>query len=59
MVHINGQTINDAAHVPMGGMGASGNGGRYGGHWNLDEFTYWQWVSIASAPSSQAPAATP
>lgn len=50
MVHINGQTINDAAHVPMGGMGASGNGGRYGGHWNLDEFTYWQWVSIASVP---------
>lgn len=45
MVHINGQTINDAAHVPMGGMGQSGNGGRYGGHWNLDEFTYWQWVT--------------
>lgn len=45
MVHINGQTINDAAHVPMGGMGASGNGGRYGGHWNLDEFTHWQWVT--------------
>ena len=49
MVHINGDTINDAAHVPMGGMGASGNGGRYGGHWNLDEFTYWQWVTIASS----------
>ncbi|WP_067180117.1 aldehyde dehydrogenase family protein [Microtetraspora niveoalba] len=50
MVHINGQTINDAAHIPMGGMGASGNGGRYGGHWNLDEFTFWQWVTARPAP---------
>ncbi|MEV8636683.1 aldehyde dehydrogenase family protein [Streptosporangium sp. NPDC051023] len=50
MVHINGQTINDAAHIPMGGMGASGNGGRYGGHWNLDEFTYWQWVTARPTP---------
>ncbi|QTX04382.1 aldehyde dehydrogenase family protein [Agromyces archimandritae] len=45
MVHINGMTINDAPHVPMGGVGQSGNGGRYGGHWNLDEFTSWQWVT--------------
>ncbi|WP_433347221.1 aldehyde dehydrogenase family protein [Microtetraspora malaysiensis] len=50
MVHINGQTINDAAHIPMGGMGASGNGGRYGGHWNLDEFTFWQWVTTRPTP---------
>lgn len=50
MVHINGETSYDTAYTPMGGMGASGNGGRYGGHWNLDEFTYWQWVTIASAP---------
>ncbi|MEV7010045.1 aldehyde dehydrogenase family protein [Streptosporangium sp. NPDC051022] len=50
MVHVNGQTINDAAHIPMGGMGASGNGGRYGGHWNLDEFTYWQWVTARPTP---------
>jgi benzaldehyde dehydrogenase (NAD) len=50
MVHINGQTINDAAHVPMGGMGDSGNGGRYGGHWNLDEFTHWQWVTARPTP---------
>jgi benzaldehyde dehydrogenase (NAD) len=50
MVHINGQTIQDAAHIPMGGMGESGNGGRYGGHWNLDEFTYWQWVTARPLP---------
>jgi benzaldehyde dehydrogenase (NAD) len=47
MVHINGTTVNDNAQVPMGGMGDSGNGGRYGGHWSVDEFTYWQWVSVA------------
>lgn len=46
MVAINGQTIYDAAHIPMGGIGASGNGGRHGGNWNLDEFTYWQWVTV-------------
>ncbi|WP_417540256.1 aldehyde dehydrogenase family protein [Microbacterium maritypicum] len=46
MVALNGQTIYDAAHIPMGGIGASGNGGRHGGHWNLDEFTYWQWVTV-------------
>ncbi|GAA2905810.1 benzaldehyde dehydrogenase (NAD) [Microbacterium keratanolyticum] len=46
MVAVNGQTIYDAAHIPMGGIGASGNGGRHGGHWNLDEFTYWQWITL-------------
>ena len=48
MVALNGQTIYDAAHIPMGGLGASGNGGRHGGHWNLDEFTFWQWVTVPS-----------
>ncbi|WP_125614938.1 aldehyde dehydrogenase family protein [Specibacter cremeus] len=49
MVALNGQTIYDAAHIPMGGLGASGNGGRHGGHWNLDEFTFWQWVTVPSS----------
>lgn len=50
MVHVNGQTINDAANIPMGGVGDSGNGGRYGGRWNLDGFTYWQWVTARQTP---------
>ncbi|HEY3685354.1 MAG TPA: aldehyde dehydrogenase family protein [Streptosporangiaceae bacterium] len=50
MAHVNGQPIGDAPHLPMGGMGASGNGGRYGGRWNLDEFTYWQWLSVRDEP---------
>ena len=46
MVHINDQTVNNEFHVPFGGMGASGNGGRFGGPVNLDEFTQTQWVSV-------------
>jgi benzaldehyde dehydrogenase (NAD) len=46
MVHINDQTVNNEFHVPFGGMGASGNGGRFGGPANLEEFTQTQWVSV-------------
>ena len=42
MVHVNDQTVNDEVIVPFGGMGASGNGGHYGGAANFDEFTQWQ-----------------
>ena len=34
MVHVNDQTVNDEATIPFGGMGASGNGGRFGGQAN-------------------------
>jgi benzaldehyde dehydrogenase (NAD) len=46
MVHVNDQTVNDEATIPFGGMGASGNGSRFGGPANMDEFTEWQWVTI-------------
>ncbi len=46
MVHINDQTVNNEFHVPFGGMGASGNGGRFGGPANIEEFTQTQWVSV-------------
>ena len=46
MVHVNDQTVNDEATVPFGGMGASGNGARFGGAANWDEFTEWQWVTV-------------
>lgn len=45
MVHINDQTVDDQAHIPMGGRGRSGNGSRFGGHWSIDEFTQWQWLT--------------
>jgi benzaldehyde dehydrogenase (NAD) len=46
MVHINDQTVNNEFHVPFGGMGTSGNGGRFGGPANVHEFTQTQWVSV-------------
>ncbi|BBQ01010.1 aldehyde dehydrogenase (plasmid) [Burkholderia sp. SFA1] len=50
MVHINDQTVNNEFHVPFGGMGASGNGGRFGGPANVHEFTQTQWVSLTDNP---------
>lgn len=46
MVHVNDQTVNNEFHVPFGGMGASGNGGRFGGPANIEEFTQSQWISV-------------
>jgi benzaldehyde dehydrogenase (NAD) len=50
MVHINESTIQHEATAPFGGMGASGNGGRYGGEVNFDEFCEWQWITLRSEP---------
>jgi benzaldehyde dehydrogenase (NAD) len=52
MLHVNDQTINDEATIPFGGMGLSGNGGRFGGEANLEEFTQWQWVTVRDKPKS-------
>jgi benzaldehyde dehydrogenase (NAD) len=52
MVHVNDQTVNDEATIPFGGMGASGNGARFGGAANWDEFTEWQWVTVRDDPRS-------
>ncbi|WP_328814244.1 aldehyde dehydrogenase family protein [Rhodococcus sp. NBC_00297] len=46
MVHINDVTVKDGPTVPFGGMGASGNGGRFGGDRNWDEFTEWRWFTV-------------
>ena len=51
MVHINDGTLNDEAIIPFGGMGDSGNGGRYGGEASLDTFTEWQWVTVRDEPA--------
>ena len=55
MVHVNDQTINDEAIIPFGGMGISGNGGRFGGEANLEAFTQWQWVTVRDEPRSFGP----
>jgi benzaldehyde dehydrogenase (NAD) len=51
MVHVNDQTIADHPGIPMGGMGQSGNGARFGSTTNLDEFTEWQWVTVSGQPA--------
>ena len=42
--------LHDEPHIPFGGRGASGNGGRIGGPANWEEFTQWQWVTIKDSP---------
>jgi benzaldehyde dehydrogenase (NAD) len=51
MAHINDQTVNDDPRAPFGGVGASGNGGRFGGDANIDEFTMWRWISERGEPA--------
>jgi benzaldehyde dehydrogenase (NAD) len=50
MVHINDQTVNDDPRAPFGGVGASGNGSRQGGHASLDEYTTWHWSTERVEP---------
>jgi aldehyde dehydrogenase (NAD+) len=48
-VHINDQPINDEAHVPFSGIGASGMGS-YNSDAFLDEITETKWISIQHDP---------
>lgn len=47
IVHINDQTVIHEVFGPIGGMGTSGNGARSGGPSVLDEFSQWQWITVA------------
>ncbi|GAB7021120.1 aldehyde dehydrogenase family protein [Halostagnicola bangensis] len=49
MVHVNDQPINDEAHVPFSGTGASGVGG-YNSEDFLDEVTEKKWISLQHEP---------
>ncbi len=42
MISVNNSTSGAEAHLPFGGNGKSGNGGRLSGIWVLDQFTRWQ-----------------
>ena len=50
MVHVNDATPLDEAHVPFGGVGQSGLGGRSGGEANLEEFTERRWIGVQRTP---------
>ncbi len=45
MVHVNGPTIQEEAHVPFGGNGDSGFG-REGAIVGIDELTRWKWATL-------------
>jgi acyl-CoA reductase-like NAD-dependent aldehyde dehydrogenase len=45
MCHINGPTIHDEAHMPFGGVKASGYG-RFGGTAGIAEFTELRWITV-------------
>ena len=46
IVHISEQTVDDEPNIPLGGLGASGTGARFGGTANRDAFTDARWVTI-------------
>lgn len=45
MIHVNDQSVNDEAHMPLGGEKDSGLG-RFNGEWALEEFTTIKWLSV-------------
>jgi benzaldehyde dehydrogenase (NAD) len=49
MVHVNDQTVNDLLQCPMGGLGQSGNGSRFGSLNRPDEFTQWPWLTASGS----------
>jgi acyl-CoA reductase-like NAD-dependent aldehyde dehydrogenase len=49
MCHINGPTVHDEAHMPFGGMKASGHG-RFGGEAAIHEFTELRWITVSTKP---------
>jgi benzaldehyde dehydrogenase (NAD) len=54
MVHVNDQTVNDLPQCPMGGLGQSGNGSRFGSRNSRDEFTEWPWLRVSGSAALYA-----
>jgi benzaldehyde dehydrogenase (NAD) len=52
LAHIGDQPVYDDPVAPFGGIGASGNGGRFGGDASLDEFTTWRWITERDEPAT-------
>ncbi|PID47003.1 MAG: phenylacetaldehyde dehydrogenase [Proteobacteria bacterium] len=54
MVHVNGPTVQDEAHIPFGGVKESGLG-REGGHFSIEEMTELKWVTIEGMGNHKYP----
>ncbi len=52
LVHIMDSTVYDDPLAPFGGRGASGNGGRFGGPFSIEEFTEVRWITEQPEPAS-------
>lgn len=50
MVHFNAATIQEEAHVPLGGVGDSGFG-REGTEVSVDDLTEWKWITVQPPPA--------
>jgi len=53
MSSINNSTTGAEAHLPFGGIRASGNGTRESGIWVLESYTRWHAVNVDLAPQLQ------
>lgn len=54
MLHINGPTIQDEAHIPFGGVKMSGLG-RESGHYSIEEMTELKWVTVEGMGNHKYP----
>ena len=45
MVHVNGPTVQEEAHIPFGGVGESGFG-RESSDTDLEDMTEWKWITV-------------
>ncbi|WP_217245347.1 aldehyde dehydrogenase family protein [Streptomyces sp. AC602_WCS936] len=50
MVHVNDQTVVSEPQLPFGGVGCSGNGGRFGGTAAVEAFTQWRLTTESTPP---------
>lgn len=54
MLHVNGPTLQDEAHIPFGGVKLSGLG-REGGHFSIEEMTELKWITVEGLGNHKYP----
>lgn len=54
MLHVNGPSLQDEAHIPFGGVKMSGLG-REGGHFSIEEMTELKWITVEGMGNHKYP----
>ena len=54
MLHVNGSSLQDEAHIPFGGVKMSGLG-REGGHFSIEEMTELKWITVEGMGNHKYP----